>query len=97
VTAARTIREIVRKVEADLEWELGSEDFARLPQLLVELNATSFVRASSDATAEAVYREIRPYRYGNSNPGFRTEKIALESHFKLIMFPAAQGVRLSLI
>jgi DNA-binding MarR family transcriptional regulator len=44
VTAARTIRKIVCQVEADLERELGSEDFARLRQLLVELNATSFVR-----------------------------------------------------
>lgn len=44
VAAARNIRKTVRQVEADLERELGAEDFARLRQLLVELNATSFVR-----------------------------------------------------
>jgi DNA-binding MarR family transcriptional regulator len=43
VAAAENIRETVRQVEADLEKELGTEDFARLRQLLVELNATSFV------------------------------------------------------
>lgn len=44
MTAAQTIRKIVRQVEADLERELGGENFARLRQLLVELNTTSFVR-----------------------------------------------------
>ncbi len=44
VAAARDIRRTVRQVEADLERELGAEDFTRLRQLLVELNATSFVR-----------------------------------------------------
>jgi DNA-binding MarR family transcriptional regulator len=46
VDAARNIRKTVRQVEADLERELGAEDFARLRRLLVELNATSFVRDS---------------------------------------------------
>lgn len=46
LAAARNIRKTVRQVEADLERELGTEDFARLRQLLVELNATSFVRDS---------------------------------------------------
>jgi DNA-binding MarR family transcriptional regulator len=46
VAAARNIRKTVRQVEADLERELGAEDFARLRRLLVELNATSFVRDS---------------------------------------------------
>ncbi|MGH2974893.1 MAG: MarR family winged helix-turn-helix transcriptional regulator [Solirubrobacterales bacterium] len=44
VAAAQNIRKTVRQVEADLGRELGTEDFARLRQLLVELNATSFVR-----------------------------------------------------
>jgi DNA-binding MarR family transcriptional regulator len=46
LAAARNIRKTVRQVEAALERELGTEDFARLRQLLVELNATSFVRNS---------------------------------------------------
>ena len=46
VDAARNIRKTVRQVEADLERELGAEDFTRLRRLLVELNATSFVRDS---------------------------------------------------
>lgn len=42
--AALNIRETVRQVETELEQELGTRDFARLRQLLVELNATTFVR-----------------------------------------------------
>ncbi|MFN8163694.1 MAG: MarR family transcriptional regulator [Solirubrobacterales bacterium] len=42
--AARNIRETVRQVETELEQELGTEDFARLRQLLVDLNSTTFVR-----------------------------------------------------
>jgi len=42
--AARNIRETVRQVETELEQELGAKDFARLRKLLVELNATTFVR-----------------------------------------------------
>jgi DNA-binding MarR family transcriptional regulator len=41
--AARNIRETVRRVETEMERELGGEDFARLRELLVALNATSFV------------------------------------------------------
>jgi DNA-binding MarR family transcriptional regulator len=41
--AARVIRKTLRQIETDLARELGSEDFARLRHLLVELNATSFV------------------------------------------------------
>lgn len=41
---ARNIREAVRQIETELEQELGTKDFARLRRLLVELNATTFVR-----------------------------------------------------
>jgi DNA-binding MarR family transcriptional regulator len=43
VAAAQNIRKTVRRAEAELECELGTDDFARLRQLLVDLNATSFV------------------------------------------------------
>ena len=42
--AALNIRETVRQIETELERELGTKDFARLRQLLLELNATTFVR-----------------------------------------------------
>jgi DNA-binding MarR family transcriptional regulator len=44
MAAAQDIRKTVRQVEADLERELGTEDFARLRLLLAGLNATDFVR-----------------------------------------------------
>lgn len=40
----RTIRNTIHEIEAELEHELGARNFARLRQLLVELNATAFVR-----------------------------------------------------
>jgi hypothetical protein len=43
-TAAQTIRQAVREIEADLETELGPEQFTQLRQLLVELNATDTTR-----------------------------------------------------
>ena len=42
--AAQTIRQAVREIEADLETELGPEQFAQLRQLLVKLNATNTIR-----------------------------------------------------
>lgn len=44
LAAGKNIRETVRQVEAELERELGSEDFAQLRDLLVKLNATPFVK-----------------------------------------------------
>ena len=60
--AARSIRKAVRQVEADLERELGTSDFARLRQLLVELNATGFVRDSQQRAKakEAPLRGFEP-------------------------------------
>lgn len=42
--AARTIRESVAEIEAEFEQELGAAPFDQLRQLLIRLNATSFVR-----------------------------------------------------
>ncbi len=42
--AARAIRETVAGIEAELEQQLGPARFERLRELLVRLNATSFVR-----------------------------------------------------
>jgi DNA-binding MarR family transcriptional regulator len=42
--AARAIRDIVAEIEAELKQELGPAQFHQLRQLLIQLNATSFVR-----------------------------------------------------
>jgi DNA-binding MarR family transcriptional regulator len=42
--AGRAIRESVAELEAELEQELGPARFDQLRQLLIQLNATSFVR-----------------------------------------------------
>jgi DNA-binding MarR family transcriptional regulator len=42
--AAQAIRDIVAEIEAELEHELGPAPFQQLRQLLIELNATGFVR-----------------------------------------------------
>ncbi len=42
--AARAIRDIVAGIEAGLERELGPAQFDQLRQLLIQVNATSFVR-----------------------------------------------------
>lgn len=42
--AARAIRESVTQIEAELEQELGPARLDQLRQLLIQLNATSFVR-----------------------------------------------------
>jgi len=42
--AERAIRETVAEIEAQLEHELGPGQLNKLRQLLIELNATSFVR-----------------------------------------------------
>jgi DNA-binding MarR family transcriptional regulator len=43
----RTIRRTVRRIEADLERELGESRFAELRGLLIELNMTSLVRGTT--------------------------------------------------
>jgi DNA-binding MarR family transcriptional regulator len=42
--AARAIRESVTEIEAELEQDFGEARFDQLRQLLIQLNATSFVR-----------------------------------------------------
>src|SRR5215218_9782586 len=42
--AARAIRDIVAEIEAELAHELGPAQLNQLRQLLIQLNATSFVR-----------------------------------------------------
>jgi DNA-binding MarR family transcriptional regulator len=44
--AAQTIRQALRELEAELETELGPEQFAQLRRLLVQLNATDIVRGN---------------------------------------------------
>jgi DNA-binding MarR family transcriptional regulator len=51
--AARTIRQIVRQIETELEREIGSEQFAQLRQLLFRLNATDTVRGQSPRPARS--------------------------------------------
>jgi len=45
--AGRTMRDSVAGIEAELERELGTERFDQLRRLLVDLNATRFVREVS--------------------------------------------------
>jgi DNA-binding MarR family transcriptional regulator len=42
--AAQAMRETVAEIEAELEMEMGPAQFDQLRQLLIELNASSFVR-----------------------------------------------------
>jgi DNA-binding MarR family transcriptional regulator len=51
--AAQTIRQAVREIEADLETDLGSEQFTKLRQLLVKLNATDTIRGRRPRTPAA--------------------------------------------
>ena len=48
--AAQTIRQAVREIEADLETDLGRQQFAELRELLVKLNATDTIRAHKPRT-----------------------------------------------
>lgn len=51
--AAHIIRQAVREIEAELEAELGPEEFAQLRRLLVKLNATDTIRDRSPRTPAA--------------------------------------------
>lgn len=46
--AGQTIRKIVRRVESELEHELGAERFTQLRDLLLALNDTRLVRGRSE-------------------------------------------------
>jgi DNA-binding MarR family transcriptional regulator len=60
--AARAIRESVAEIEADLEHALGPAQFDQLRQLLIQLNAISFVRHSDDHRGPADQTARRPDR-----------------------------------
>ena len=51
--AGHIIRQAVRAVEAELEAELGREEFAQLRRLLVKLNATDTIRERTPQTPAA--------------------------------------------
>jgi DNA-binding MarR family transcriptional regulator len=48
--AARAVRDSVAGIEAELEQEFGTAEFGQLRELLVQLNATSFVRQFHERT-----------------------------------------------
>jgi DNA-binding MarR family transcriptional regulator len=54
--AARAVRESVAAIEAELEQQLGPAQFDQLRRLLIQLNATSFVRESHHRPLEAPRR-----------------------------------------
>jgi DNA-binding MarR family transcriptional regulator len=58
--AARAIRDIVAEIEAELEQELGPAQFGQLRQLLIQLNATSFVREFHQQPAPTARRPRQP-------------------------------------
>jgi DNA-binding MarR family transcriptional regulator len=57
--ARRTIRDVVREIEAEWEQELGPTNFAQLRRLLVELNSTRLLRET---------RASQPRRDGSLRP-----------------------------
>jgi DNA-binding MarR family transcriptional regulator len=58
--AARAIRDIVAEIEAELEHELGPVQLDQLRQLLIQLNATRFVRDFHQQPAAAAPRPRQP-------------------------------------
>jgi DNA-binding MarR family transcriptional regulator len=58
--AARAIRESVAEIEAELEQEFGPAQFDRLRELLIQLNATSFVRDFHQRSRGATRRPSQP-------------------------------------
>ncbi len=58
--AGRAIRETVAEIEAELEQEFGPAQFDRLRQLLIQLNATSFVRDFHQRSPGTTRRPSQP-------------------------------------
>lgn len=58
--AAKAIRDIVAEIEAELEQELGPAQLDQLRQLLIQLNATSFVREFNQQPAATAQRPRQP-------------------------------------
>jgi DNA-binding MarR family transcriptional regulator len=61
--AAQVIRAIVAEIEAELEHELGPAQLDQLRQLLIQLNATRFVREFHERPAAAARRPRQPAAY----------------------------------
>ena len=59
-TAARTIRQTVADIEAELKQELGPAQFDQLRHLLTQLNATDFVREYRQRTTATPGRPPQP-------------------------------------
>ena len=57
---ARAIRESVAAIEDELEQELGPGQFEQLRQLLIQLNATSFVRDVHQRPPDTTRRRKQP-------------------------------------
>lgn len=51
--AGHTMRQAVREIEAELEGELGVDEFRQLRGLLVKLNATDTIRSRRPRTSAA--------------------------------------------
>lgn len=58
--AARAIRDIVARIEAELERELGPAQLDKLRQLLIQLNATTFVREFDQQASAPARRPRQP-------------------------------------
>jgi DNA-binding MarR family transcriptional regulator len=58
--AARAIRDIVAEIEAELAHDLGPAQLDQLRQLLIQLNATSFVREFHHQPAATARRPPQP-------------------------------------
>jgi DNA-binding MarR family transcriptional regulator len=58
--AAQAIRDIVAEIEAELEHELGPAQLNQLRQLLIQLNATRFVRDFHQQPAATAPRPRQP-------------------------------------
>jgi DNA-binding MarR family transcriptional regulator len=58
--AAQAIRDIVAEIEVELERELGPAELDQLRQLLIQLNATSFVRELRRHPGEHTTRHANP-------------------------------------
>ena len=58
--AARAIRDIVAAIEAELEHELGPAQLDQLRQLLIQLNATRFVREFHQQPVATARRPRQP-------------------------------------
>jgi hypothetical protein len=82
--AARAVRESVAAIEAELEKQLGPAQFDQLRRLLIELNATTFVRESHHRASETPRRPrlgldpTEPSSAPDRSPSLRRESERLD-------------------